>query len=86
MPEWYGGADIPVADNLYIGPYRQEERAGGMIFSNHSCEPNIGVQGQIVFVAMRDIAAGVLPCNWDSAALEELELACATVAIDFTFP
>src|SRR6266446_10188583 len=56
MPEWYGGADIPVADNLYIGPLRQEERDGSMIFSNHSCEPNIGVQGQIVFVAMRDIA------------------------------
>ena len=29
-----------------------------MIFSNHSCEPNLGVRGQIVFVAMRDIAAG----------------------------
>src|SRR6516165_3310794 len=32
MPEWYGGADIPVADNLYIGPLRQEEREGSMIF------------------------------------------------------
>src|SRR5919198_6724152 len=58
MPEWYGAAEIPIADNLYIGPLRQEEREGSMIFSNHSCEPNIGVQGQIVFVAMRDIAAG----------------------------
>jgi len=37
---------------------RAEEREGSMIFSNHSCEPNIGVQGQIVFVAIRDIAAG----------------------------
>src|SRR4249920_2554546 len=58
MPEWYGGADIPIADNLYIGPFRREEREGSMIFSNHSCEPNIGVCGQVVFVAMRDIAAG----------------------------
>ena len=24
---------------------------------NHSCEPNLGLQGQIAFVAMRDIAA-----------------------------
>jgi len=29
-----------------------------MIFSNHSCDPNIGVQGQIVFVALRQISAG----------------------------
>ena len=29
-----------------------------MMFLNHSCEPNVGVQGQIVFVAMRDVAAG----------------------------
>ena len=29
-----------------------------MIFSNHSCEPNVGVRGQIVFVAMREIRAG----------------------------
>jgi hypothetical protein len=28
-----------------------------MLFTNHSCDPNIALQGQIVFVAMRDIAA-----------------------------
>jgi hypothetical protein len=36
----------------------EDEREGGMIFSNHSCAPNIGVQGQSVFVAMRDIQPG----------------------------
>jgi hypothetical protein len=40
---------------LFIAPVKEEERDGSMIFSNHSCEPNIGVQGQIIFVAMRDI-------------------------------
>ena len=29
-----------------------------MPFTNHSCDPNIGVQGQIIFVAIRDIQAG----------------------------
>lgn len=29
-----------------------------MLYTNHSCEPNIAIQGQIVFVAMREIAAG----------------------------
>ncbi len=58
MPEWYRAAEVPVADGLFIGPVQEAERDGSMIWSNHSCEPNIGVQGQIVFVAMRDIEAG----------------------------
>jgi hypothetical protein len=29
-----------------------------MLFINHSCEPNVGIAGNIVLVAMRDIAAG----------------------------
>jgi uncharacterized protein len=29
-----------------------------MLYTNHSCEPNIAIQGQIIFVAMRDIAPG----------------------------
>ena len=32
-----------------------EEREGVMLFLNHCCDPNVGVKGQIVFVAMRDI-------------------------------
>jgi hypothetical protein len=77
MPEWYGGADIPIAHNLYIGPLRQEEREGSMIFSNHSCEPNIGVQGQIVFVAMRDIAAGEeLTHDWATTDDEDYRMEC----------
>jgi hypothetical protein len=77
MPEWYGRADIPIADDLYIGPFCQEEREGSMIFSNHSCEPNIGVQGQIVFVAMRDIAAGEeLTHDWATTDDEDYRMEC----------
>ncbi len=53
-----GSAEIQIGDDLFICPVTQEEREGAMIFSNHSCEPNLGVRGQIVFVAMRDIRAG----------------------------
>ena len=77
MPEWYGAAEIPIADNLYIGPLHAEEREGSMIFSNHSCEPNIGVQGQIVFVAMRDIAAGEeLTHDWATTDDEDYRMEC----------
>lgn len=53
-----GPAEIQIGDDLFICPVTEEERGGSMIFSNHSCEPNIGLRGQIVFVAMRDIRAG----------------------------
>jgi hypothetical protein len=29
-----------------------------MLYSNHSCDANLGVRGEITFVAMRDISAG----------------------------
>ena len=48
-----------------------------MIFSNHSCEPNIGVRGQIVFVAMRDVAAGEeLTHDWAMTDDDENEHPC----------
>ena len=53
-----GPAEIQIDDDLFICPVTEDEREGSMIFSNHSCEPNMGVRGQIVFVAMRDIRAG----------------------------
>lgn len=51
-----GSAEIQVSEELFIAPIRQEQREGCMLYTNHSCDPNIALQGQIVFVAMRDIA------------------------------
>jgi hypothetical protein len=51
-----GPAEIQITEDLHIGPVSRDQREGGMMHLNHSCEPNLGVQGQIVFVAMRDIA------------------------------
>ncbi len=58
ISEQLGPAEVQIADNLFIGPVITEERDGAMLYLNHSCEPNLGVQGQIIFVAMRDIKAG----------------------------
>lgn len=72
-----GPAEIQIADGFFIGPRRGDERDGGMIFSNHSCEPNIGVAGQIVFVALRDIAAGEeLTHDWATTDDDTYELEC----------
>lgn len=51
-----GPSEIQIAEDLHIGPTTPEDREGGMMHLNHSCEPNLGLQGQIVFVALRDIA------------------------------
>ena len=72
-----GPAEIQIADNLYIGPLDPAEREGAMIFSNHSCDPNIAVQGQIVFVALRQIAAGEeLTHDWATTDDDDYTLEC----------
>jgi SET domain-containing protein len=72
-----GSAEIQIAEDLFIGPITEAEREGSMIFSNHSCDPNIGVQGQIVFVALRDIVAGEeLTHDWATTDDDDYEIAC----------
>ena len=72
-----GAAEIQIGDDLFICPVTEEEREGSMIFSNHSCEPNIGVRGQITFVAMRDIAAGEeLTHDWAMTDDDDSSTAC----------
>ncbi len=72
-----GPAEIQIAADLFMGPRHPEEREGAMIFSNHSCEPNISVQGQIVFVALRPIAASEeLTHDWATTDDDDYTLEC----------
>ena len=48
-------AEIQLSDDLVIAPSHASEFEGCMMALNHSCEPNVGVQGQITYVALRDI-------------------------------
>ncbi len=78
-----GPSEIQIGENLFIGPLTADEREGSMIFSNHSCDPNIGVQGQIVFVAMRDIQAGEeLTHDWAMTDDDNYEMTCNCGAIN----
>jgi hypothetical protein len=72
-----GPAEIQIGEDIFIGPLNADDREGSMIFSNHSCEPNIGVKGQIVFVAMRDIAAGEeLTHDWAMTDDDDYSMEC----------
>ncbi len=60
---------IQIADGFFIGARSAGEVARNKMFINHSCAPNLGIRGQIVFVALRDITGGEeLTYDW---AMEE---------------
>ena len=53
-----GHADHQIADDIFVCPLTSVERDESMIYINHSCNPNTGVRGDVVYVAMDDIPAG----------------------------
>ena len=71
-------SEIQIADNLFIGAIHPDD---SMIASNHSCDPNTAVQGHIVFVALREIAAGEeLTYDWATTddAVYAIECRCGS--------
>jgi uncharacterized protein len=72
-----GSAEIQIAEDLFIAPVRSDHRDGSMLYTNHSCDPNLAIQGQIVLVAMRDIAAGEeLTIDWATTDDGDYEMEC----------
>jgi hypothetical protein len=53
-----GDSYIQIDDDFFLAPLAANEVKKVMMFLNHSCSPNIGVRGQVSFVAMRDIGEG----------------------------
>ena len=51
-------AEIQVEGDLYIAPRHPGYVDANTLCLNHSCRPNVGVRGQITFVAMHAISAG----------------------------
>jgi SET domain-containing protein len=50
-----GPVEIQIGDDFFISPVIEEERELSMVYLNHSCDPNLGMRGEITAVAMRDI-------------------------------
>jgi len=53
-----GNSELQIEDDFFLAPLTKKEKSATMMYLNHSCEPNIGLEGNIVFVAMRDVKAG----------------------------
>lgn len=47
---------LPISDDYLLGATTVDEEDAIKLYQNHSCNPNVGVHGEITFVAMRDIA------------------------------
>ena len=72
-----GPVEIQIDVDLFIAPVTEEERELSMLYSNHSCEPNIGMCGEITFVAMREIRAGEeLTHDWAMTDDDEYSTEC----------
>ncbi len=72
-----GPVEIQIDDNLFIAPATEEERELSMLYSNHSCDPNLGVRGEITFVAMREIRADEeLTHDWATTDDDDYSVEC----------
>src|SRR5262245_19882092 len=72
-----GPSEIQITEDLFIGPTTRREREGGMMQLNHCCEPNLGLQGQVVYVALRDIRMGEeLTADYAMTDDEPYEMTC----------
>jgi uncharacterized protein len=65
---------VQISDDFYLAALTDDEQVGSMIYINHSCGPNVGMGGSIMFRAMRDIVAG-----------EELTIDYSTIYADPEF-
>ena len=45
----------PISDEYFLGSTNKDEEDAIKLYQNHSCNPNVGLHGEITFVAMRDI-------------------------------
>jgi hypothetical protein len=72
---------VQIEEGLYSATIGGAETAD---FINHSCDPNLGLRGQITLVALRDIEAGEEVCfdyaMTDCTPYDEFECCCGTAA------
>lgn len=57
-----GDFSLQISDDIFLSAKSKNEIDDFTILINHSCDPNIGMDGRIAFVAMRDISKGEELC------------------------
>lgn len=76
LPQTMRRLCVQIEEDLYLVTSRE----GPADWVNHSCQPNAGLCGQVVLVAMRDIAPGEEVCfdyaMSDGSPYDEFECTC----------
>lgn len=68
---------LQISTELFLCPTTPKEVEDTAIYVNHSCEPNIGPAGEIVFVSLRNISAGEELCyDYAMTTAREYRLEC----------
>jgi SET domain-containing protein len=72
-----GPVEIQIDDDSFIAPVTDEERESSMLYSNHSCDANLGLRGEVTFVALRDIRVGEeLTHDWAMTDDDDYSVEC----------
>jgi uncharacterized protein len=58
LPDPLPNSSVQITDDLVLVARDVDEYEAVMLFINHSCEPNVGIGGNVVLIAMRDVSAG----------------------------
>jgi uncharacterized protein len=58
LPESIRNSAFQIGPDQFLAALTQDEYDGVMMRVNHSCEPNVGMGGNVLLVSMRDIPAG----------------------------
>lgn len=73
-----GDYSIQITEDFFLCPTNQEEVENTTIFVNHSCDPNVCPDGQVSFVALRDIKVGEeLAYDYAMTVAHPYSLACS---------
>jgi SET domain-containing protein len=72
-----GAVEIQIDDDLFVAPVNPDERELSMLYTNHPCDPNIGIRGEITLVAIRDVRAGEeLTHDWAMTDNDDYSVEC----------
>jgi uncharacterized protein len=71
-------SEIQITEGLHLAALTEDEYEPVMLFLNHSCDPNVGFAGNVVLVAMREVAPGEeLTTDYALFDTSAGEMACA---------
>ncbi len=58
-----GDFGLQIHDDVFLTPRTADEVDRYTVMMNHSCDANVGFEGQVTYIALRDVAAGDELCH-----------------------